>query len=56
MYTTSVVTAPFPCVSCRYGTGRRFAGTLAHNARAAIHWDNHLLEQELVIRPVGKDW
>jgi hypothetical protein len=27
-----------------------------HPRRTALHWDNLYLEQQLVIRPVGKDW
>jgi hypothetical protein len=24
--------------------------------RTALHWDNMYLDQQLVIKPVGKDW
>lgn len=44
--------APDPAVP--YGVGRRCAGTLRHEGRVAVHWDNRRLPLELVVRPAGE--
>jgi hypothetical protein len=39
-----------------YGVGQRFAGTVPPGGCVPVHWDNVMLDKQLMIRPLGPHW